>query len=215
MDQNTKISDSAYSNSCSNSQSRTSGSSKSRHSNSSNSSGYGRSISNNNDPKNLLKRLKEKDRKNKKLKCIIQTQTSIAADSNEQASTSKSEQNLTNETISSDAEKPVDKDEIKQNLDDSNNVSLTQTFNKSVQNDENENESIENNINLSNATQEATTEIQQQQVKIEKSIIEEQGFCCVISMHDGVVLYTTPSITASLGFPRDMWLGRSFIGEQI
>lgn len=30
-------------------------------------------------------------------------------------------------------------------------------------------------------------------------------------MHDGIVLYTTPSITDVLGFPRDMWLGRSFI----
>lgn len=30
-------------------------------------------------------------------------------------------------------------------------------------------------------------------------------------MYDGVVLYTTPSLTAVLGFPKDMWLGRSFI----
>lgn len=30
-------------------------------------------------------------------------------------------------------------------------------------------------------------------------------------MHDGVVLYNTPTITDALGFPRDMWLGRSFI----
>lgn len=30
-------------------------------------------------------------------------------------------------------------------------------------------------------------------------------------MHDGLVLYTTPSLTAVLGFPKDMWLGRSFI----
>lgn len=30
-------------------------------------------------------------------------------------------------------------------------------------------------------------------------------------MHDGVVLFTTNTITDSLGFPRDMWLGRSFI----
>lgn len=30
-------------------------------------------------------------------------------------------------------------------------------------------------------------------------------------MHDGIVLFTTPNITVSLGFPRDMWLGRSFI----
>lgn len=39
----------------------------------------------------------------------------------------------------------------------------------------------------------------------------QNGFCCVISMHDGIVLCTTPTITDSLGFPRDMWLGRSFI----
>lgn len=30
-------------------------------------------------------------------------------------------------------------------------------------------------------------------------------------MLDGIVLYTTPSLTAVLGFPKDMWLGRSFI----
>lgn len=40
---------------------------------------------------------------------------------------------------------------------------------------------------------------------------QEEGFCCVISMYNGVVLFTTPTITESLGFPRDMWLGRSFI----
>ncbi|KAK9869817.1 hypothetical protein WA026_003546 [Henosepilachna vigintioctopunctata] len=39
----------------------------------------------------------------------------------------------------------------------------------------------------------------------------ENGFCCVISIYDGVVLYTTPSLTSVLGFPKDMWLGRSFI----
>lgn len=39
----------------------------------------------------------------------------------------------------------------------------------------------------------------------------QNGFWCVISMHDGIVLLTTPTITDSLGFPRDMWLGRSFI----
>lgn len=37
------------------------------------------------------------------------------------------------------------------------------------------------------------------------------GFCCVISMHDGLVLYTTPSLTSILGFPKDTWLGHSFI----
>lgn len=45
--------------------------------------------------------------------------------------------------------------------------------------------------------------------KTEKA--SDEGFCCVMSMADGIVLYTTPSITNSLEFPRDMWLGRSFI----
>lgn len=53
-------------------------------------------------------------------------------------------------------------------------------------------------------------DFEQPPAKTEKGSSEE-GFCCVMSMQDGVVLYTTPSITNSLGFPRDMWLGRSFI----
>lgn len=39
----------------------------------------------------------------------------------------------------------------------------------------------------------------------------QNGFSCIISMHDGVILYTTNTITDALGFPCDMWLGRSFI----
>lgn len=42
-------------------------------------------------------------------------------------------------------------------------------------------------------------------------LLFKDGFCCVISMYDGVVLYTTPGIAGVLGFPKDMWLGRSFI----
>lgn len=47
-------------------------------------------------------------------------------------------------------------------------------------------------------------------LKPEKKTIED-GFNCAISMHDGVVLFTTNTITDSLGFPKDMWLGQSFI----
>uniref|UniRef100_A0A182N4Y2 Period circadian protein n=1 Tax=Anopheles dirus TaxID=7168 RepID=A0A182N4Y2_9DIPT len=72
---NTKVSDSAYSNSCSNSQSQRSGSSKSRHSgsNSSGSSGYGGKASTQTSsiaplPQPAAKRSKDKDRKKKKLK---------------------------------------------------------------------------------------------------------------------------------------------------
>ncbi|XP_030767929.1 period circadian protein-like isoform X1 [Sitophilus oryzae] len=38
-----------------------------------------------------------------------------------------------------------------------------------------------------------------------------EGFCCVISIHDGAVIYTTPSLTNVLGFPKDTWTGRSFV----
>ncbi|XP_011171926.2 period circadian protein isoform X2 [Solenopsis invicta] len=38
-----------------------------------------------------------------------------------------------------------------------------------------------------------------------------EGFCAVISMHDGLVLYTTPSICTALGYRKDAWIGRSFI----
>lgn len=70
---NTKISDSAYSNSCSNSQSQRSGSSsKSRESNcSGSSSGYGGKDGGNAIPQPLSKR--SKDRKKKKSKSTIQT----------------------------------------------------------------------------------------------------------------------------------------------
>ena len=30
-------------------------------------------------------------------------------------------------------------------------------------------------------------------------------------MQDGMVVFTTPNITDVIGFPKDMWLGRSFI----
>lgn len=37
------------------------------------------------------------------------------------------------------------------------------------------------------------------------------GFCAAVSLNDGMVLQTTTTITAVLGFPKDMWHGRSFI----
>lgn len=33
----------------------------------------------------------------------------------------------------------------------------------------------------------------------------------MISMHDGLVLYTTPSISTALGYLKDAWIGHSFI----
>nr|BAL72156.1 PERIOD, isoform 2 [Apteronemobius asahinai] len=39
----------------------------------------------------------------------------------------------------------------------------------------------------------------------------ENEFSTIVSLNDGVVMYTTSTITSVLGFPKDMWLGRSFI----
>lgn len=78
---NTKVSDSAYSNSCSNSQSQRSGSSgKSRHSNSSGSSGYGgKPPTNSAVPLPISKR--SKDRKKKKLSAIQASTSTVENDS--------------------------------------------------------------------------------------------------------------------------------------
>jgi hypothetical protein len=37
------------------------------------------------------------------------------------------------------------------------------------------------------------------------------GFCAAVSLNDGMVMQTTPTITSVLGYPTDMWNGRSFI----
>lgn len=39
----------------------------------------------------------------------------------------------------------------------------------------------------------------------------QEEFSAVVSMQEGVVLYTTSSVTDVLGYPKDMWLGRSLI----
>jgi len=39
----------------------------------------------------------------------------------------------------------------------------------------------------------------------------KDGFATAVSMEDGVVVHLSPNITKVLGFPKDMWIGRSFI----
>lgn len=97
---NTKVSDSAYSNSCSNSQSQRSGSSsKSRESNcSGSSSGYGgKDVKNNAVPQPLSKRTK--DRKKKKLKSTILTGTSTIADDTQKPDIKETKSDETSEKI--------------------------------------------------------------------------------------------------------------------
>ncbi|XP_013100700.1 period circadian protein isoform X2 [Stomoxys calcitrans] len=207
---NTKVSDSAYSNSCSNSQSQRSGSSKSRlsGSHSSGSSGYGGKPSTQTSSEiHLTKRGKDKGRKKKKQKC---SSTTVG-------NTLDSQEDVTKAN-----EAKVDED------NDLNDITMSQN-NRQKENKENlEKETSEHKSEKSlqspmpsplsaHTNQGAKTEKTYESApgKLESSgkaeKLKEDSFCCVISMHDGIVLYTTPSITDVLGFPRDMWLGRSFI----
>ncbi|XP_053623942.1 period circadian protein isoform X3 [Plodia interpunctella] len=173
---NAKISDSAYSNSCSNSQSRRSHSSKSTHSgsNSSGSSGYGGkpSTSGSSNAQQPEKRTKDKDTKKKKSQaetlqtpieeeCRPPTPVAVFEDPKEE----KLDVELSPPTQHVQSEKGVELMEI-------------------VASDRISDKDEEGN---------------------------KEGFSCVISMHDGVVMYTTSTLTTTLGFPKDMWIGRSFI----
>ena len=42
-------------------------------------------------------------------------------------------------------------------------------------------------------------------------ILESDGFCVAVSINNGMVIHTTPSLSTVLGYPKDMWIGRSII----
>uniref|UniRef100_A0A7G3A994 Period circadian protein n=5 Tax=Lutzomyia TaxID=252607 RepID=A0A7G3A994_LUTLO len=214
---NTKISDSAYSNSCSNSQSQRSGSSKSRHSgsNSSGSSGYGgkpsTQASSDVTSQQVPKRTKDKERKKKKLKSNLQALTMIA-DATDAAVASCSE--IKNDGQCSSTENILG--EQREAKDDSMVGTTTTKQSTSACQDISIpavpvcDEELDHGKQVAEGVAETTVASGDNVAKSDKNAMDD-GFCCVISMHDGVVLFTTPSITDSLGFPRDMWLGRSFI----
>ncbi|XP_037038509.1 period circadian protein-like isoform X2 [Bradysia coprophila] len=215
---NTKISDSAYSNSCSNSQSQLSGSSKSRHygSNSSGSSGYGgktTQANNDADQHSGLHAL-TKGRKKKRSKRQTTHQTTLSEPLTENASdnavTSIGDTKGESEVIvtyDSNSENHLMKrdhsgDGLCNTYDSFPNClpvpsPLAADHAASLGPSVGSLESIQSN---------------REKEKPEKHTASvNNGFCCIISMHDGVILYTTNTITDALGFPRDMWLGRSFI----
>ncbi|XP_069696493.1 period circadian protein isoform X2 [Periplaneta americana] len=257
---NTKISDSAYSNS-SNSQSQRSGSSKSRHSNSSGSSGYcghGSSIQgSSNEPfpqPSVTKRNKDKEHKKKKLKSSVTTAatatvTSVVTTVSEYTEhengtshmslgvsgtvvplsgtvaeeTEITEAGSEGSVISSHAgvalgaagvvpaTTPGPENEAHQM------ASLTQTLNsikkmkkmKDLSTDIPE-ETEGHSFSLPMVAEEKEEHIRNS-FDAEPPAHNEGEFCVVVSMQDGVVVFTTPSITDVVGFPKDMWLGRSFI----
>ncbi|XP_047040224.1 period circadian protein-like isoform X10 [Helicoverpa zea] len=223
---NAKISDSAYSNSCSNSQSRRSHSSKSTHSgsNSSGSSGYGGKPSTSGSSNNLGQPPK-KDKDPKKKKLLPQIETLVPDVVVEEARAPEP-------TPTFDAPKEEQLDVI---------PSLPPAHAQSEKGVEDmdicapelgtlNDEVVTCNISQVNPAANFVTgrplqatycsvqskryqEIGRFEMRCENSeqLRCKDGFSCVISMHDGVVMYATSSLTTTLGFPKDMWIGRSFI----
>ncbi|XP_017871031.1 PREDICTED: period circadian protein isoform X2 [Drosophila arizonae] len=245
---NTKVSDSAYSNSCSNSQSQRSGSSKSRlsGSHSSGSSGYGGKPSTQASSSDMIiKRNKEKSRKKKKAKCTAQTSTVTSLENNDEqlvpqpCSSVSCEQLQELQDTQKFCEPPAcDQKKLSEQLlavDDSEATKSKQSDqaqqlpavaplsascslqpgNVPIASSHGQASGSGGGVKPDKAYEALPSKLETMAAGVGKTQhperVKEESFCCVISMHDGVVLYTTPSITDVLGFPRDMWLGRSFI----
>ncbi|XP_059046218.1 period circadian protein isoform X2 [Achroia grisella] len=197
---NAKISDSAYSNSCSNSQSRRSHSSKSTHSgsNSSGSSGYGgkpsTSGSSDQPPE---KRAKEKEPKKKKQAQVDSVPTQPQPEEESRPVEPVQVIETPQEEITNDVDQ-TPAPQLAQDKDGPESMEIAVQDRISVS-DEVVSCSM-STVNVMNLVSCKST-----------SSSSSEGFSCVISMDDGVVMYTTSSLTATLGFPKDMWIGRSFI----
>ncbi|XP_015189237.1 PREDICTED: period circadian protein isoform X3 [Polistes dominula] len=193
--ENAKVSDSGYSNTCSNSQSqRSSGSSISRNSICSESSGYcGRrpstfGSSNEAVPQPINKR-KDKEYKKKKSKTslVVNAEPEIIL-----RSTGKSSDNASYNFVTSTKPTLEKQTEIA-------TVELVDATDPGEHNGDTLTCSPETGLaSRSNLLDDSSSQA-------------NDGFCAVISMHDGLVLYITPSICTALGYSKDAWIGRSFI----
>ncbi|XP_053970561.1 period circadian protein isoform X2 [Hylaeus volcanicus] len=193
--ENAKVSDSGYSNTCSNCQSqRSSGSSISRNSNRSASSGYcGRrpstfGSSNEALPQPISKR-KDKEHKKKKSKAIlaVNTESNVTL---KNASTPPEAVSYTVVVLS----KPV----LEKKPEEIATVELVDATDPGEHNGDTVTDGEAGLASRPNPLDDSTSQA-------------NEGFCAVISMHDGLVLYTTSSICSALGYPKDAWIGRSFI----
>ncbi|XP_043260117.1 period circadian protein isoform X2 [Colletes gigas] len=193
--ENAKVSDSGYSNTCSNCQSqRSSDSSISRNSNHSASSGYcGRrpstfGSSNEALPQPISKR-KDKEHKKKKSKTILAVNT--------EANIALKSVGAPPEVVSYNVVVPS-KPILEKKPEEIAIVELVDATDPSEHNGD--------------TITDVKTGLTTRPNCLDDSISQaNEGFCAVISMHDGLVLYTTSSICTALGYPKDAWIGRSFI----
>lgn len=193
--ENAKVSDSGYSNTCSNSQSqRSSGSSGSRNSNRSESSGYcGRhpstfGSSNEAIPQPISKR-KDKEHKKKKSKTISAV--------NAEGDITLKSTGAPPEVVSYNVVVPT-KPVFEKKPEEVTTVELVDATDPGEHNGD--------------SLTDVEAGLASRTIPLDDSISQaNEGFCAVISMHDGLVLYTTSTICTALGYPKDAWIGRSFI----
>ncbi|XP_058823801.1 period circadian protein isoform X2 [Topomyia yanbarensis] len=236
---NTKISDSGYSNSCSNSKSQRSGSSKTHHSGSSGAGSSGCSGTGNTQPDTpaaSLHHAKDKDRKTKEKEqktLIDSSPVGVLVDETrcKAKPCPSTAMTVCLETEASGHHLDEPKDRLPIERTDDVLKEETQTSQDSIR----RTDTKQSPYCLPGPSPAACTAVLQDdgyhnldceelpaaiQVQSPDAITPsvaarppntEDGFRCIISMHDGVVLFTTPSITHSLGFPKNMWIGRSFI----
>ncbi|XP_065349399.1 period circadian protein isoform X1 [Cloeon dipterum] len=226
-DEKTKVSDSAYSNSCNSRSQRSSGSSKSRHSTSSGSSGYcghpSTVGSNNDQPFTQPQQATKRKEKKKKLSKSELPNGNNGNSPNAENSSSGSGGNCnsscgdgsTGTQASSGGQPTVSTGPLEKKSMEMAAAALSQSLsNKKKKNKEQPGvipEECEIQVS-SNKTPLRENEEQILHCLQEEQYTQNEGeFCAVVSMHDGVVMYTTASLTEVLGFPKDMWLGRSFI----
>ncbi|XP_054273414.1 period circadian protein isoform X2 [Macrosteles quadrilineatus] len=205
----TKVSDSGYSNSCSNSQSQRSNSSKSRHSTSSGSSGYCGHPSSSGD----------ESLKNKKSK--VNTIADMAEHDEETATT----ETAFTPPHPADAEKPETK-KIAPCVDPAvlDNMSSPTIESEALQVavvaqtlcciKTKTTEQPLDDQEMATPQPVPLKELQSSELIIsalKEDIKHEKEFCVVVSLSDGTVVCTSPNLTNVLGFPKDMWVGRSLI----
>ncbi|XP_067005842.2 period circadian protein isoform X2 [Anabrus simplex] len=229
-----KVSDSAYSNSSNSQSQRSSGSSKSHHSTSSGSSGYGghsstTTLGRGNDVfpfPQVTKRNKDKEHKKKKLKSATITPAADHHVDPKSTSTLPSGMDVPPQTECNETPTNISSEIL--------GIAIGNPIIPSVENGDLQKAAFSQTLHCISKLKSkdcpdvipeeiepvtATAESQEQTKKnvsnnfsdSEHCLSNENEFCTVISMHDGKVMYTTASITDVLGFPKDMWLGRSFI----
>nr|CAD7461837.1 unnamed protein product [Timema tahoe] len=208
----TKVSDSAYSNSCNSKSQRSSESSESRLSNSSGSSGYGdnpSTLSSRNDvtPQDPeMKRIKKKEHKKKKHKvggCIASEQETIIS----------SEYSCSSHKVLGSSREGANCPDSDHHPGHRTGVTTSSDIHKTDQLPSVDPASVGKTQNQVMGQAQEQLIPSQCLPSITSSCVETcvNKFSAGVSMQQGTVIYTTGPFTDILGFPEDMWLGRSFI----